>query len=218
MKIEYSYYDISSNETEIKNSIISSLKFPIQSISVLPSYTKFIHSIIPSDVHLSCPIDYPLGILDTKSRMFSIELAIKNGANIIDILCQSHILCNRKYEKLREDIRLIKEICSAHKDVKLRYILEYRVYSYELLYKVAQILLDLGIDTILPSTGYGLDDINDNILASALINKKVPNINIVCNGNVWNYTQIQTIQKANLYGIRVNSLNALQLLTNGQIK
>lgn len=53
-------------------------------------------------------------------------------------------------------------------------MLEYRIYSYELLYKIAQILLDHGVTTILPSTGYLLDDINDNILACVLIHKKWP--------------------------------------------
>ena len=91
-------------------------------------------------------------------------------------------------------------------------MLEYRVFTYELLYKVSQIMMDFGIEVMYPSTGHSLDDINDNILASALINKKVP-INIICNGNVWNIGQINNINKTNLYGIKVNSINALQLLS-----
>ena len=101
--------------------------------------------------------------------------------------------CNRKYDKFREDIKNNLEICTKN-NIELRYILEYRVFTYELLYKVSQILMDFGINTIYPSTGYLLDDINDNILASALINKKVP-INIICNGNIWNISQINNVSK-----------------------
>jgi hypothetical protein len=86
-----------------------------------------------------------------------------------------------------------------------------------LLYRVSQILLDLGIDTIYPSTGYLLDDINDNIIATALINKKVP-INIICNGNIWNNSQINNISQSKIYGIKVNSINALDLLNQNNIK
>jgi deoxyribose-phosphate aldolase len=127
------------------------------------------------------------------------------------VVAQPYNFCNRKYEKFRDDIKYNKEICEKY-SVELRYILEYRVFTYELLYKVAQILIDHNINTIYPSTGYALDDINDNILASALINKKVP-INIICNGNIWNISQIQNIKKANLYGLKVNSLNGLELIT-----
>jgi hypothetical protein len=70
----------------------------------------------------------------------------------------------------------------------------------------------LGVKTIYPSTGYRLDDISDNILASALINKKVP-INIICNGNIWNIGQVSSLNKGHLYGIKVNSVNALNLLS-----
>jgi predicted xylose isomerase-like sugar epimerase len=44
-----------------------------------------------------------------------------------------------------------------------------------------------------------------------MINKKVPSINIISNGNVWNQNQVDNIKKASLYGIRVNSINALRL-------
>jgi deoxyribose-phosphate aldolase len=145
--------------------------------------------------------------------MIATEQAIKNGAKTIDILCPSVPLCNRKYDRFREDIKTIKDICLQN-NVDLRYFLEYRIYSYELLYKMAQILCDFGVTTAFPSTGYFLDDIHDNILATALINKKNSNINIIVNGNIWNKKHLDMIKKANLYGIRVNSLNGLKLLTD----
>jgi hypothetical protein len=80
------------------------------------------------------------------------------------------------------------------------------------LYKVCQILLDHGISTVYPSSGHSLDDINDNILASALINKKVPDIKIICNGNIWLESHIRTIEKANLHGIKLFSINGLDLI------
>ena len=154
--------------------------------------------------------------MDLKSRAIATENAIKSGAKIIDIVGPSYYLCNRKYDKFREDIRVLKELCDQY-SVSLRYFLEYRVFSYDLLYKAAQILLDNGIMTILPSTGYSLDEINDNILASALINKKIPNIKIICNGNIWQSKHLVSIEKAGLYGVRVNSINGLELIAQNMI-
>ena len=211
MLIEFSYYDISTSENELKDIVKDTLKYRVNYMSVLPQYVRTAKSIVSSETKISCPIDYPLGLFDTKSRLSAIELCIKSGINCIEVVCPSYFLCNRKYYKFRDDIKSVVGLC-ADKNVEVRYFLEYRVYKYELLYKIAQILLGLGVSTVMPSTGYLLDDINDNILASGLINKKVPKINIVCNGNVWLDQQVKVIKKANLYGIRVNSINALELL------
>ena len=149
--------------------------------------------------------------MDAKSRNESLSFAIKNGAKIIDMVCPVYLLCNRKYDKFKEDIKISHNTCLEN-DVILRYILEYRVYSYELLYKVAQILLEYQITTIYPSTGYFIDNISDNILACALINKKIPEINIISNANFWNDSHSELALKANLFGLRVNSINALNIL------
>jgi deoxyribose-phosphate aldolase len=213
MLLEYSYYDIASSDAEIQNNLTEALKYDIQTISVFPPYAKLAKSLTPASVKISCPIDYPMGILDLKSRLSAVDFCLKNNIDIIEAVCPAQLLCNRKYDKFREDIKQLSSLCS-NLNVELRYILEYRQYSYELLYKIAQILRDFNIHTIYPSTGYSLDDIGDNIIASALINKKVPNINIICNGNLWNSNQIKLVKNNQLYGLRLNSLNGLQLINS----
>jgi deoxyribose-phosphate aldolase len=158
-----------------------------------------------------------MGILDTNTRYDSILLAIKNGAKIIDIVCPVYYLCNRRYDKFREDVKNNLDLCQKN-NVELRYILEYRLYSFELLYKIAQILVSYKITVSYPSTGYLLDDINDNITAAALITKKSTELNMICNGNLWNSNHLSLVQKANLYGLRVNSINALQLISKNILK
>jgi deoxyribose-phosphate aldolase len=212
MIIEYSNYDVSISDEELKKSLQSAIHYNPSTISVFLNHIKLAKNIVSqTDTQISTPIDYPLGILDTKSRGIAIEAAIKAGTHIVNIVAQPSHFCNRKYDKFREDIKTNLELCSKA-SVELRYTLEYRVFSYELLYKVSQILMDFGINTIYPSSGYLLDDINDNILAAALINKKVP-INIICNGNIWNISQINNINRSKLYGIKVNSINGLELLS-----
>ena len=217
MILEYSNYDISSNDHEIKEILTKLNQFQIDTVSVLPPHVKLARSLLPNHIKISTPIDYPLGIMDSNTRYDAIELAIKSGAKIIDLVCPTYYLCNRKYDKFRDDIKNNLSLCHQY-NVELRYILEYRLYSYELLYKIAQILISFKIAVAYPSTGYLLDDINDNITAAALINKKNTELNIICNGNVWNNSHINLIQKANLYGLRVNSINALELVSKNILK
>jgi hypothetical protein len=96
--------------------------------------------------------------------------------------------------------------------------LEYRIYSYDLLYKIAQVLLEFDVNVCFPSTGYLLDDINDNLIATAMINKKTEKINMIINGNVWNTSQVNVIFKSKPYGIRLNSINSLQLILENSKK
>lgn len=212
MEIEYSYYDIASSDEEIKQNLIKAISYPISSVSVFPNFLKCAKTVISKPIKLSTPIDYPMGLLDLKSRLSAIEYAIKNGADIIEVVAPTHAMCNRKYEKIRDDIKANLDFCLEH-NVELRYIFDYRIFSYDVLYKVAQIFISSGIGMIYPSTASSLDDINDNIIATALINKKVPEIKIICTGNLWNLSQASLVKKADLYGIKVNSLNGLDLLT-----
>ncbi len=212
--LEYAYYDIASNEVEVKDNITAALKFNPETISVLPHYLKLAKANIPENINLSCIVDYPLGLLDLKSRLLAIEFAIKNGANTVELVAPSYYLCNRKYDKFREDIKSCLELCQEN-NVELRYILEYRVFTLELLYKITQILVGYGIKKMYPSSGYSLDDINDNLLASALINKKNVDIKIIANGNVWNDKQAELLCKSpDLYGFKCHSINSLERIYN----
>lgn len=212
MHLEYSYYDLDSKDSEILDTITKAIKFDIKCISVFYPYIKLVKNNINCDkLKIASPIDFPLGIMDVSSRLSMAENCFKNGANIIDVVCPVYFLCNRKYEKFREDIKSMQMLSSDYNG-EVRYILEYRQFTYELLYKVCQILIDLNIKTVFPSTGFFLDEISDNILASGLINKRVPEMNIICNGNLWNANQAKVVKNSKIYGIKLNSLNGLELV------
>jgi deoxyribose-phosphate aldolase len=217
MITEYCFYDTSYSDEEIKELFKQVSEYHPSLVSVFPYNIKLAKSLFDeTKTKIASVIDYPFGISDSKLRQSQIEYAKKAGADCVNIVAQPNWLCNRKYDKFREDIRGVLELATKL-ELEVRYILEYRVFTYDLLYKVAQILKAEGITTIYPATGFGLDDINDNLVAAALINKKVP-INIICNGNIWNQNQILSLNKAHLFGLQVNSLNALKLLYENQLK
>ena len=217
MIIEYSFYDISYSEEETKCLFKQINDYHPSLISVFPYNIKLAKSLFDeSKTKVAGVIDYPFGMSDLKIRLSQIEHVKKMGADYVNVVAQPNLLCNRKYDKFREDIRNVVDL-SKKLELKVRYILEYRVFTYDLLYKISQILKTEGVETIYPASGYGLDDINDNIVAAALINKKV-SINIICNGNIWNQNQISVINKADLFGLQVNSINGLRLLYENQLK
>lgn len=183
IKIEYGYYDFTSNDAELKEYLNKALSFSPDCITVLPEYIRASKKIIDGKCSLASVIDYPFGISCLESRIASTKNAIKSGANIVCVVAPNHPLCNKKYDKLRKDINQHKDLCDRN-DVKLRYILDYRTYNQYMVNKIAQIFLAHKIDAIYPSNNYSLDNIYDNMIASMSILKKVP-IDIIINGNAW---------------------------------
>lgn len=219
MKIlEYGYYDIASSEHETKEAIKASLEFNPATVFVLPTYIKCCKSIIADKSKLGTTIDYPFGLSSLDSRLCEIEKSIKCGVDIIDLIAPSHSLCNRKYDKLRTDINESKSLCDRY-GVQLRYTIDYKTYSSELLYKVAQILLAHKIDTIYPSNNWSLDNIIDNILVSMLIGQKIKFLNVIVNGNAWNNDQIDLIvNNNNILIYKTNNIFTLEKIYNKLLK
>jgi deoxyribose-phosphate aldolase len=215
MHIEYCCYDYAITEAETTLVVESAIKHGVKNIFVLPysiNYIKSEMSSINDEIKFGCPADFPYGLSDQKTRNYIVEnLAKSKKISYIDLFIPTKIITNRKYEKLREDIRSNLEICVSN-NVELRYVLEYRKYGHEVLAKICQILKSFNIDKVLPSSGAMIDDIADNIIACKFLNTKT-NIDTICTGNIYTSNHIDLLYKANIFGFRINNTFALQLVT-----
>ncbi|NDB60332.1 hypothetical protein EB001_18035, partial [bacterium] len=199
------------NEAETKDLVTKLVqRNHINSITAPPYLTKLVKSIIgDKPIDFSCLVDYPLGISDSKTREFATTQAIKSGVNAIDIVIPQNLAANRKYDKIREDVRNITSIANE-KNVTVRYILEYRVFDHHCLKKICEIFETLNVNYIFPSSGYFLDNLADNIIASVFLHQHSKNLKIICSGNIWNTKHFETIQKSGLFGFRTNSYHAIE--------
>ena len=216
MYLEYVCYDYSLNEIETSQLVASIIKMGIKNIGVFQYSISGLKSILSPDISLSCPLDFPYGLSDIKSRNFLVAQACKSGASKIDIVIPSKILTNRKYDKLREDIRSNLAICEEQ-GVELRYILEYRIFSHGVLAKSCEILKSLGIKTVLPSSGTMIDDINDNLIVCNFLMTKT-GIGVICNGNIYSAQHVEKIYKTQPQGVRLHHKNSVSLcITQGMM-
>lgn len=214
MHIDFAIIDTDKNEAEIKSLVGEVLSEPLKVNSITCSYyyLKIIKSLIgKSDIALSCLIDFPSGMSDLQSRKTSVEQAYKAGATSIDVVMPQNLVSNRKYDKIREDIKTLSEYCNEN-NLKARYIMEYRVFDHHCLKKLCEILDSFNIREVFPSTGYFLDNLADNLIASVFLHENSKDINIYCTGNSWSESHFDIIQKTGLYGIRVFSPFALKSL------
>jgi len=212
MYIDFAINTTDINDAEAKQLIADVIAYPVDSITV-PYYllrlTKGILHNKNKEVLLSSFIDYPLGISDIKTRRFAIEQSQKLDVNAIDISIPQNLATNRKYDKIREDIKYTLEFCGEH-NITVRYILEYRFFDHHCLKKICEIFDDFGIRYVYPSTGYFLDNLADNILASIFLYQNSKDLNVICTGNMWQKKHFETIKKSGLFGFRTYSLYSLK--------
>jgi deoxyribose-phosphate aldolase len=159
-------------------------------------------------------IDFPLGISDSQSRIESCKYAIKNKVNYIDIVMPTNLLANRKYDKIREELKNIKELCDES-GTDIRYILEYRSFEHQCLKKACEILLSYDINTISLSTGYGVDVLSDFIIASKFLTSASNlKLNISLSANFWSENHMNLIIQNNFYSVRSQYVTNLDYLAN----
>jgi deoxyribose-phosphate aldolase len=208
--IEYGCYDLATNENEIKELIKKVVLFKPSCISVLPYYVKHVKPLI-NHSHLSTIIDYPFGVSDSTSRLVAVEEAIKDGVDSVELVMNSSLLCNRKYDKIRKELEIFSNLCLKHNIVP-KCILEYKLFSLDLIYKSCSILNEYSIDTIYPSANFLIDNISDNILAGMLILKKNPKMFIVFNGSAWTDDHIDMLTNNNILAYRASNIYTLEKL------
>lgn len=215
MHIDFLVNRTDINDVEFKNIITKVLNFSsdINSITVpfyfLRSAKNLIEHSKNTSIELSCLIDYPLGISDPKTRQFAVTQAIKNGATTIDICMPQNLAANRKYVKIREDIKNMSDI-SLDQNIVYRYILEYRNFDHRCLKKLCEIFDNFNIQHVFPSSGYFIDNLADNIIAGVFLHQNSKNLNIMCTGDAWTEKHFATVNKSGLFGIRFTSYYALK--------
>jgi deoxyribose-phosphate aldolase len=208
---EYYINSIDEKEIEIKTNIDNALKYKISGVLAPYGQTKFIRKTYP-DLYLGCFIDYPLASGDPNRRSDLINDAIKLNINFISITIPFYYIVNRKYDKFRDEIKKNLEL-SISNNLQIRYMLEYRKFDHALLSKICEILIQGGVDIIYPSTGFFIDNIEDNLIACSYLNEKT-GIKTIVNGNVWTQKQMSNILKMNPYGFSSSNVSNFELINN----
>lgn len=210
MHIDFLLNDIDLNDQKVKDLIPNIFSYNSINTITVPHYLiKTVKSIAPSNTHISCLIDYPIGISDLSTRQHAVDQALKNNITFVDVVMPQNFAANRKYDKIREDIKNITDI-AKNRNAYVRYILEYRFFDHNCLKKICDIFESFGIKYVFPSTGYFIDNLTDNIIASIFLYKNSKDLNIICSGNIWNDQHFETLLKSGLFGFRTSSLAVLQ--------
>jgi len=211
---ELNLYDEQLSEQQAQDKFFKAIDLGVDGICTPIYFLPLLSSHVPDGLTLSVPIDYPNGMSDTRVKNHAIMNAIRKGANAVDVVLNPHYIVNGKLELISEGLSSYLGLCED-KNITLRVMLEYRSHELEKLLYVASLLVELNIEYVFPSTGHRVDTYTDNLLAGQSIHHKYPTLNVITNGNIWNHAQYQSILNSKVYGVRFNSIHALQNCLGG---
>lgn len=105
-----------------------------------------------SAVKVCCVVGFPLGAMDTESKAFETQTAVKNGAHEIDMVINIGALKDRRADYVREEIEAVVKAAQG-KIVKV--IIETSLLNHEEKILACQLCLGTGAHFVKTSTGFG---------------------------------------------------------------
>lgn len=133
-------------------------EYGFMSVCVNSYYTAFVaEKLKDSDVKVCTVVGFPLGQMSTKAKAAETELAVKDGADEIDMVINVGALKDKEYNVVRNDIKEVKKACGQ---ALLKVIIETCLLTDEEKIKACELAKEAGADYVKTSTGFSTGGAN----------------------------------------------------------
>ena len=164
------------------------MEYETASVCIPPAYVQRVHQTYGDKINICTVIGFPLGYQEPAAKVAEAKAAIMQGCNEIDMVINITDVKNGLYDKVEEEIRLIKKACQGH---ILKVIIETCYLTEEEKIAMCKVVTNAGADYIKTSTGFGTDGatVEDVKIFKAHIG---PNVKIKAAGGVSSVEDLQT--------------------------
>lgn len=128
------------------------ITYKTASVCVPPTYIRRIHETYGDKINICTVVGFPLGYSVTQAKVAETRQALADGCNEIDMVVNISDVKNGFYDKVEEEIRILKEVCGEH---ILKVIVETCYLSEEEKIAMCRAVTNGGADYIKTSTGFG---------------------------------------------------------------
>lgn len=179
-KVDHTLLAQTATWDEIRRLCDDALYYGTASVCIPPSYVKQAHEYMGAEMTVCTVIGFPNGYNTTAVKAFEAKEAIANGAGEIDMVINLGWVKDGHFDKVEEEIRMLKEICQEH---VLKVIIETCLLTENEKIKMCEIVTKAGADYIKTSTGFSTSGatFEDVKLFSKHIGK---NVNIKAAGGI----------------------------------
>lgn len=193
---------------EIDRLCREALQYQMASVCIPSCYIKKAHEFYPK-LTLCTVVGFPLGNCNTAAKAAETRQALADGAREIDMVINIAEVKNGNYEKVTEEIRVLKEITGEY---ILKVIIETCYLSEQEKIAVCRSVTEAGADYIKTSTGFGT---GGAALSDVKLMKKYigPEVKIKAAGGIRSQAEMEDMIAAGAH--RIGTSSAIAMLESG---
>lgn len=137
---------------EIETLCKEALSYHTASVCIPPSYVKRAREAFGPELPICTVIGFPLGYNPAEAKVCEARLALRDGADELDMVINLGDVKNRDFDKVYEEIRALRETAGSR---ILKVIVETCYLTRDEKIRLCEIVTKAGADYIKTSTGFG---------------------------------------------------------------
>lgn len=137
---------------EVKEICDDAIRYNTASICIPPSFVKRAKEYVQDKMKVCTVIGFPNGYVASDVKIYETTIAIKDGADEIDMVINLGNVKSGKFKEILEEIKHIKRICGSR---ILKVIVETCYLTEVEKIEMCRVVTEAGADYIKTSTGFG---------------------------------------------------------------
>ena len=137
---------------EVKEICDDAIRYNTASICIPPSFVKRAKEYVQDKIKVCTVIGFPNGYVASDVKIYETTIAIKDGADEIDMVINLGNVKSGKFKEILEEIKHIKRICGSR---ILKVIVETCYLTEAEKIEMCRVGTEAGADYIKTSTGFG---------------------------------------------------------------
>lgn len=151
-KVDHTQLKAYASWDDIRKLCDEALQYHTASVCIPPTYIKRVHDTYGEKINICTVVGFPLGYSVTAAKAAEVRQALEDGCNEIDMVVNISDVKNGLYDKVEEEIRILKKECGSH---ILKVIIETCYLTREEKIAMCKAVTSAGADFIKTSTGFG---------------------------------------------------------------
>lgn len=182
---DHTILNAAATTQQVKKICEEALQYNFASVCVNGRFTKYVkEQLTGSDISVCVVVGFPLGAMSSQAKAAETELAVRDGADEIDMVIAVGALKEKDYQYVLDDIRMVREACAGK---VLKVIIETCLLTDEEKEEACKLAVKAGADFVKTSTGFstGGAEIHDVSLMKAAVGDSAK---VKASGGIRDYT------------------------------
>jgi deoxyribose-phosphate aldolase len=207
--IDHTLLKPAASEHDIKKLCAEAREYRFWSVCVNSAWVSFAkHLLTGSGVKVCAVTGFPLGAMSTEAKAEETRIAVKDGADEIDMVINIGFLKSGKADAVQEDIAAVKRACNGR---LLKVILETCLLTDEEKVLACGLAQKAGADFVKTSTGFSTGGATEDDVK--LMSRNIPDImGVKASGGVKNYED--AVKMISAGATRIGTSNGIAILSH----